>query len=428
MPENESEVTAADTLPYPLSSFGKTLGEDTGIGELMEDLGAALADPDHEMAMLGGGQPSFIPEMAEVYRESLKAICNNPQMFQTVLGEYDPAEGNKAFQIAYSDMMNSLYGWGISPNNVGISSGGQSACFHLINALAGENEKVLIPLIPDYMGYRDQIVSGAEFMGIYAKIKRKGSTFKYQLDIDAVKAAPDSVRMMVVSRPTNPSGNVLSDTEISALSDECQRRNIPLIIDHAYGSPAPGAVYVETKSEWKPHHIHIYSLSKLGLPGTRTAIVVARPAIIRLLANMTAVSSLANPNVGQAVILPLLKDQKIAQLAQSKIKPFYREKRDHAVAFLRNQIADKIDYSLHAPEGAFFLWLWLPKLKVTSKELVNKLRHKGVLAISGHWFFFGNELKTNHSQQCIRLTYSMDKSVVEKGIQILSKVLIELSD
>ena len=56
-------------MDWELSKFGENLCEGSGIGELMDDLGEALAGGG-DVKMLGGGQPAHIPEMDEVWRIS----------------------------------------------------------------------------------------------------------------------------------------------------------------------------------------------------------------------------------------------------------------------------------------------------------------------------------------------------------------------
>jgi len=409
-----------------LSPFGQSLGVATGIGELMDDLGAALADKSQDICMMGGGQPAEIPEISTLFYQQLHSIIESPADLHRILGEYDPAEGEARFRSAFANMMNALYHWDLSVHNIGISAGGQSACFHLFNALVGPGEHIMIPLLPDYMGYRDQLVSGASFLGIMGIASHEGNRFKYTLDREAISNAPDSVKLIALSRPTNPSGNVLTDDEVLFLSDEARRRNIPILIDHAYGAPFPNALFVNNQNIWAPHHIHLYSLSKLGLPSTRTSILVAHPEIVHLMRNMTAVTSLSNPGLGQALILPLIKDQSLPDIAHQIIQPYYRQKRDFAIHTLDSLLAGNLDYALHQAEGAFFLWLYLPSLPISSQQLVERLKERGLLAISGHWFFFGNEQLPSHSQKCLRLTYSMPEQEVQKGLVILAETLIEL--
>jgi valine--pyruvate aminotransferase len=46
--------------------------------------------------------------------------------------------------------------------------------------------------------------------------------------------------MICVSRPTNPTGNVITDEELIKLDALANQHGIPLVIDNAYGVPFPG--------------------------------------------------------------------------------------------------------------------------------------------------------------------------------------------
>ena len=76
---------------------------------------------------------------------------------------------------------------------------------------------------------------------------------------------------------------------------------------------------------------------------------------------------------------------------------------------------------IHKPEGALFLWLWFEGLPISSQELYQRLKKRGVLVVSGHYFFPGME-EDNwiHKNQCIRVTYAQDNAVVEEGIKLLA--------
>jgi valine--pyruvate aminotransferase len=44
-----------------VSKFGRKMAVQSGIGQLMDDLGAARGQ-EHDVLMLGGGNPAHIPE------------------------------------------------------------------------------------------------------------------------------------------------------------------------------------------------------------------------------------------------------------------------------------------------------------------------------------------------------------------------------
>ena len=85
---------------------------------------------------------------------------------------------------------------------------------------------------------------------------------------------------MCVSRPSNPSGNVITDCEMSKLIELAENHEIPLIIDSAYGQPFPEILFKDVSLPFSKGAIYCFSLSKLGLAGLRTGIVVAEKPIL----------------------------------------------------------------------------------------------------------------------------------------------------
>ena len=104
-------------------------------------------------------------------------------------------------------------------------------------------------------------------------------------------------------------------------------------------------------------------------------------------------------------------------VSKNLIMPYYRDKAFQTMELFIDAMAD-LPFYVHKPEGAIFLWLWVPDLPITSEELYQRLKKRGVLVISGHHFFPGLQDDWRHKHECIRITYSMDPQTVEKGIKI----------
>ena len=66
-----------------------------------------------------------------------------------------------------------------------------------------------------------------------------------------------------------------------------------------------------------------------------------------------------------------------------------------------------------------FLWLWFEGLPVSSLELYDRLKARGVLVVSGHYFFPGLQGGWQHSRECLRVTYSQDDDQVAQGIRLI---------
>jgi len=414
-------------MSYEFSEFGQNLGCGSGIGELMDDLGNALANGSPDLKMLGGGQPAQIPEMNAVWRRRLDELLEEPGGMRRALTAYDPPGGNPAFLEAIATLFREEFGWEISSENVGVTCGGQTAFYFLFNLLAGQmpdgsRRKILLPLVPEYIGYANQGVNGDLFKAITPLIEKTGEhEFKYRVDFDQLSVTPD-IAAICASRPTNPTGNVLTDDEIARLSFLAKENGIPLIIDNAYGHPFPGIIFSETKPFWEPHVILTLSLSKIGLPGTRTGIVIGPPEIIRALGSMSAIAGLSNPNIGQQIALPLIQSGEILRLSREVVRPFYHAKCQLARRAAEEAFGDDIEWFMHRSEGALFLWLWFPGLPISCMELYERLKLREVLVIPGHYFFFGHDDESwKHRHECIRVSYAMDEAIVREGLRIIAE-------
>ena len=408
-----------------LSRFAQRFSEHSGIILLMDDLGEAMAG-EQDVLMLGGGNPAHIPEVQAVFRDRMQQILDRPGEFARVVGDYDPPRGSMKFLEALADLLNHEYGWGLTAENVALTTGSQAAFFLMFNMFAGEfaggaTRKILLPMAPEYIGYADVGLADGIFTANRPTIEKlPDRTFKYHVDFDRL-TVDDSTGAICVSRPTNPTGNVLTDSEVSKLVEISGAREVPLIIDNAYGMPFPSIIFTEAELVWNENIILSMSLSKLGLPATRTGIVVARPDIITALSNINGILTLAPESVGPALAYDLVRSGKVTEISRTLIRPYYEEKAQRAIALLHEELAG-VDYYVHKAEGAIFLWLWFPGLPVTSQELYQRLKQRGVLVIPGQYFFPGlDDDPWQHKQECIRMTYSMNDDVVREGIKIIAE-------
>ena len=408
------------------SDFGKRFAGEIGIGELMDDLGDALVS-DPAPLMLGGGNPAHIAEVQALFRSRMKDILSTAGEFERVIGNYDTPQGAKAFVGALADLFRDEFGWSIGPENIALTNGSQNAFFSLFNLFAGKFEgghlkQILLPLAPEYIGYSEVGLEPNFFQANRPEIELLDDRlFKYRVDFDRLKMN-DSIGAICFSRPTNPTGNVVTDDEVSRLREIANLQGIPLIIDNAYGTPFPNIIYTEAQPVWDENIVLCLSLSKFGLPSLRTGIVIAREEIIQVISRMTSVFSLAPGSLGPALALDLVKSGEITRVSNETVKPFYEEKANRAVAQLRREMGDHIPMRIHKPEGALFLWLWFEGLPISSQELYQRLKKKGVLVVSGHYFFPGMEEDNwDHKNQCIRVTYAQDEAVVKQGISLIAE-------
>ena len=160
------------------SQFGDKFTQHSGISRLMEDMGAGLRTPG--TIMLGGGNPAQIPAMNDYFQQP------------------------------------------ISAQNIELTNGSQSAFFYLFNLFAGRRadgskKRVLFPLAPEYLGYADAGLEEGLFVSAKPNIELlPEGQFKYHVDFEHLPMN-EEVGLICVSRPTNPTGNVITDDELMQL-------------------------------------------------------------------------------------------------------------------------------------------------------------------------------------------------------------------
>ncbi|NNE93391.1 MAG: valine--pyruvate transaminase, partial [Verrucomicrobiales bacterium] len=119
---------------YPKSVFGENLTRPSGTTELMDDLGEALALGQGRIHMLGGGTPAHIPEVQKIWRDQMQSmIADSPEVYDAMLANYDQPAGSPPFREVMAGFLNREFGWPVTAKNIGITNGGQTAFFMLLN-------------------------------------------------------------------------------------------------------------------------------------------------------------------------------------------------------------------------------------------------------------------------------------------------------
>ncbi len=407
-----------------LSRFGQRFARYSGIIELMDDLGDALSE-NPDLIFMGGGNPGRLPEVEALFQQRLDDIMADPNERHRLFGIYQSPQGDLPFRQDLARFLHQQFGWPVGPEHIAVANGSQSAFFVLYNLLAGEmadgsRRRIHLPLTPEYIGYRDQGMCDDFFSATRPTIDHlDDNLFKYRVNFDAMELGPE-VAAACVSRPTNPSGNVLTDGEMEELDSRCRAAGIPLIVDGAYGLPFPGIVFEPATPLWNDNIVLALSLSKLGLPGVRTGILVAREEIIQAYTRANTIVSLACGTLGPLLARELFRTGEILDLSRNHVAPYYRHSANEAVEEFRRQLAG-LPFHIHNPEGAIFLWLWFEGLPITSRELYQRLKQRGVLVVPGEHFFIGVEEDWPHQRECIRVSHAQPSDAVRKGIALIAE-------
>lgn len=417
-----------------LSSFGKQLTSLSGIGQLMEDLDAALGGERRgDVYFLGGGNPALIPEVSTVFREALQELTSEARSLEQALSVYDAAAGNERFRKTLAEYLSSYFGTNITHKNIALTSGSQNTFFILFNIFAGQMpdgslRKIFFPMLPDYIGFNDVALQPGATSGCLGQKKEtQGMRFVYELDFDCLERAQD-MGIMALSQPGNPTGGLLPLEQLTKLSDFAKKRSLPLLLDFAYGQPFPGITFIPQEvPRWEEHLIYSFSLSKLGLPGLRTGIVLASEEVVTLIERVNARMQLAVNGMGAYLGNYLIASEKLKHLSGELLLPWYSRLRAAALSALEENLGNLPGIKMHESHGGFFLWLELEGVGLSAQQLYNELKGENVIVVPGmHYFPEDMRSEATEGKACLRLSFAQGGESIAGGIQRLGTTLKKL--
>lgn len=405
------------------SAWGAKIAGPSAIFDLMADLGQALNN-NPDLLFLGGGNPAQIPAVQALVQKHVAALTSDASALNPMCGVYQSPQGDETV-LAHLEQLFRQQGMDITQQNLALASGSQNALFIIFNLLAGLDaqgvlRKILLPMVPEYLGYADQPLSADAFISCRPQVQiTAANRFGYAIDFAQLEKINTPLGAVCLSTPTNPSGNLVGAEQLQQLNTWAKEHNLPLIIDRAYGSPFPALEYPPQPLFYDENIIQVWSLSKLGLPGLRTSVVLAKPEFIALFVKANTILNLANNNLGPALLGRLIASGDLTAITGQILPEFYRGQRDLLVTLLDQALAG-IRYFICEPRGAFFIWLWLPELPISSQELYQLLKQQGLLVMAGEGFFFEWQATWPHARQCLRLTYCQSEAVLTAAVAILA--------
>ncbi|MBN2421674.1 valine--pyruvate transaminase [Candidatus Woesearchaeota archaeon] len=415
-----------------LSKVGKKMNKMSGVRAIMTDIIETLAKAkDKHFYNLSAGNPVVLPEVRDLWKRYIRNLLDSDE-FDQAFCRYGGSNGYVPFIKAVCSQYNKHYNWNIDVKNVIVGPGSQKIYYYIINAFSGSSEngemkKVLFPLSPEYTGYSNQAVEYDTMISYRPKIDILGEhEFKYRPHFENIKI-DDSIGVVVLSRPTNPTGNVVTDEEIKKIIEMAEQRDVPVVIDNAYAPPIPNICFTEMTPQYGDNVIHCFSLSKAGMPGARIGVAIGNERYIKPMQAFQANSCLHSSMLGQAVAAQAMNSGELEKISNAVIRKFYFDKKALALKTIEENFNPDIPYYVHKAEGTLFIWIWFKDLPITCGELYQKLKQEDTIVVPGDGFFPGLEHDDwKHKQECIRLSMTTSDDDIVEGLKRIGKVVGEV--
>ncbi|OYQ78662.1 histidinol-phosphate transaminase [Ignatzschineria sp. F8392] len=200
---------------------------------------------------------------------------------------------------------------GVDQEEILATLGGDSAIELLIKAFCEPKEDKLLYLPPTFGMY--QVTCDLYDVETVMVPLRED----FSLDLEALLAKLDGIKMLFLCSPNNPTGNVIPTKEIEAILEATRNKTI-VVLDEAYIEFSDQASFVTRVKEY-PHLALVRTLSKaFALAGIRMGFVVADRGLIDILRRVIAPYPLPVPAIAAAEAT--LTAEGIATMKESRAK------------------------------------------------------------------------------------------------------------
>ena len=337
-----------------------------------------------------GVHPMYVGELLREVPQSAE------QLLKQELG-YPQSNGTPELRRAIAD----LYP-GSTPDHVLVTNGTSEANFLSILNLVEPDDEILL-MLPNYM----------QIWGISRAFRGNVRTFQlsekkqWHIDFEEIeRLATKRTKLIVVCNPNNPTGAILSESEMDGLIDVARSSDAWLLSDEVYQGAERTAH--RTPSFWGRYEKAIITngLSKAyGLPGLRIGWIVAPSDLI---AQFWAYHDYTT--IGAGMISNYLATIALSPAVREKILTRTRRILQNNYPILEGWIRHHAEFfSMIEPQAgaiAYFRY----NLPINSTQLVEQLRDKkSVLVVPGDHFGMGPYLRIGYGSPADYLTAGLDR-------------------
>ena len=316
---------------------------------------------------------------------------------------YAVATGVPALREAISAHYQASYGYQLAMNDVAVTVGSSTAFALAFLAAFDVGDKIALPT-PGYPAYRNLMMAmGIEPVSLPARAEQ--DWMPRLQEMESWDELPDG---LIIASPHNPTGVVLSDTELKEICRWCDDKGVRLISDEIYH----GLSY-DKPTTTAAHHsdsaIIISGFSKyFSMTGWRLGWMVMpvdlKESCVKLIENLFI--SAPTPNQLGAVAAFEAQDELDGNLQR------YATNRQILLEGLVPEFLG--DY---APcEGAFYLYADISQLSDDSQSLANDLLQKAGVAVTS-----GIDFDPEEGHKHVRLSFAASTSDMHEAVRRINQ-------
>jgi len=320
---------------------------------------------------------------------------------------YTAALGLPALREAIAARYGSCFSEKISPDRIAITAGASGGLLLTLALYVNPGDEILLP-DPGYPGYRHMVRA---LEGVARAIEVSPAS-NFQPTLGMVRAAwGPRTRGLLLGSPSNPTGTIISRTELENIARFVAGRGGVLIVDEIY----QGLVYGEkpaTALNLPGEVVVVNSFSKyFCMTGWRLGWVALPKKRIREFEKLAQHLFICAPSVAQHAALACFLPSTLKILEQRRIE--FQRRRDFLVPAL-----ERAGLAVPArPSGAFYVYAACPS--DGKRFALELLERQGVAATPG--MDFGS----NGTRGFVRFAYTRGMADLEEAVERLKRFCLK---
>ena len=350
---------------------------------------------------LGGGEPDF-DTPRHIIEAGIKAVNEGKTHYVSSLGIPE-------FRSSISKKLKNENGLSYNPDEIIVSPGAKFSLYAAITALIDKGDEVII-FDPSWVSY-EPIVQLAGGIPVCISLKRENNFFICKETI-LEKITPNS-RIILLNTPNNPTGRVLTISELSAIAEVAKEKDLLVVSDEIYEKIVYDGnkhVSIGTLEDMINRTIVINGFSKAyAMTGWRLGYVAAKANFTKQILKVQQHGVTCAASFAQyAGIAALEGSQEIV----NEMVSMYKTRRDIITEGLNSLPGVICD----SPEGAFYSFPNISGTGMSSMEFSDLLlANAGVAVTPG--VAFGQS-----GEGYIRLSFANSTELIEKAIIKIQKL------
>jgi aspartate/methionine/tyrosine aminotransferase len=275
--------------------------------------------------------------------------------------------------------------------------------------LVDEGDEVLLPN-PGFVAYPTIVRMAGGTSTFYRLPASNGFGF----DIDAFRRAlTPRTKVVVCISPSNPTGRLLTKSDLENIADALRDHGAYLISDEIYRDLYYDTSRPESAADYYDRTIVISGLSKsMSMTGWRLGWIAGDASVIQAALVLHGYVTTCASAVSQKASLVAWTDE--AEQARSDFRSRFKTRRDHLIHLIKSELGLRAV----SPDGAFYTMVDISRYG-SSLQVAEALLEERLITVPGS--AFGSE-----SEGFLRVSFCAELDALTEGVRRMKRALAEL--